>query len=89
MFATQKIEASAAGYRASATLEVRGTPHPVSFDFQLSQTAAGATLLTGTSKLDRLALGLGIMEFADTQWVGQDVEVDVRLVQTLGATPNR
>lgn len=88
-FKTHKIQAIPNGYQAQATLSIRGISHPISFRFNIGTTEAGATLLTGSSQLDRLELGLGLMEFADTQWVGQEVSVEVRLVQSLAAVPNR
>lgn len=89
VFATQHIESIDTGYHADANLTIRGVSYPIGFDFELSTSASGDSVLTGTSELDRLALGLGVVEWADTQWVGQTVEVSVRLVRTLDAAPSR
>ncbi|MEM1439558.1 MAG: cytochrome b/b6 domain-containing protein [Pseudomonadota bacterium] len=78
-FVTGAIRAEGAGFVADSTLVVKGIEHPVTFTFNVVADGAARTL-TGTSRLDRLALGVGTGEWADTEWVGQfvDVEVEVR-----------
>ena len=66
---------------SSATLEIRGTSYPIQFDFSVSSEGNQRTL-HGTATLDRLALNLGTQEWADTEWVGQFVQVEV-VVQAL------
>ncbi|MEM8547322.1 MAG: cytochrome b/b6 domain-containing protein [Pseudomonadota bacterium] len=80
-FLTTRIGAADGGFLADATLSVKGIAHPVSFTFTVTEDGS-ARILTGTARLDRLALGVGIGEWADTDAVGQYVNVDVRVEAT-------
>ncbi len=73
-FLTSEITKTDDGYLAQATLTVKGTAYPVEFLFDVA--VDGETrVLSGEARLDRLALGLGLGEWADTEWVGQYVDV--------------
>ena len=76
IFEASTFEPTADGFRASGTLTIRTTTVPVTFEFVL--TEAG---LRGSAELDRLALGLGLGEWADPSWIGHPVRVDVVLVR--------
>ncbi|MEO0347014.1 MAG: cytochrome b/b6 domain-containing protein [Pseudomonadota bacterium] len=78
-FVTGTIRAEGDGFVADSTLVVKGVEHPITFSFSVVANGSARTL-TGTSRLDRLALGVGTGEWADTEWVGQfvDVAVEVR-----------
>ena len=76
IFKTERIERADTGFVATATLTIKGEPRPVTFTFDVEETD-GATVLTGTARLDRLALGLGTGDWTDTTWVGQFVDVEV------------
>ncbi|MEO1165749.1 MAG: YceI family protein [Chloroflexota bacterium] len=80
-FLTRTIRAVDGGFVADATLEVKGVRHPVTFAFSVTEDGT-ARMLTGTARLDRLALGVGIGEWADTDAVGQFVDVSVRVQAT-------
>lgn len=76
VFQANEFSSTPTGFTAAATLEIRGTTYPITFEFGVQQTQSGVEL-TGQATLDRLALGLGVQEWADTEWVGQFVEVAV------------
>ena len=78
IFAADQIQATADGFSTEATLKLRGTNYPVEFNFTVSSTKNLHTL-RGSARLDRLDLNLGTIEWADTDWVGQFVEVEVQL----------
>ena len=68
--------------RADATLGIKTLTVPVTFYFDVNSTASEHHLV-GTARLDRLALGLGLGEWADPDSVGQFVTVQVSLVATV------
>jgi cytochrome b561 len=78
--AMRRLEAG--GFAAEATLAVKGERHPVTFEFDVAADGAQREL-TGRARLDRLALGVGMGEWTDTEWVGRFVDVDVRVVASL------
>lgn len=74
-----------------AQLKIRGQSYPVQFSFTLKSVTEQHQLrhqLRGTATLDRLALNLGTLEWADTEWVGQFVEVTVLINADVSSTPN-
>ena len=77
-FLTGPIRADGDGFASESTLRIKGTDHPVTFRFAVEENGT-ARVLTGTARLDRLALGVGTGEWADTEWVGQYVDVNVRV----------
>ena len=81
-FVTGAIRAEGDGFVAASTLIVKGVEHPVTFSFNVVADGDARTL-TGTSRLDRLALGVGTGEWADTEWVGQFVDVAVEVKATI------
>ncbi|MFK7955996.1 MAG: cytochrome b/b6 domain-containing protein [Lysobacterales bacterium] len=72
---------------ADGQLFIKGQPVPVELNFTVTGNhdrrvveGTGVTrLLSGNALLDRLALGLGLGEWEDTTWVGQEVTVEVRV----------
>ena len=66
-------------YRALGKMTVRDGTFDVAVEFAVKQAGRDATL-DGTAKLDRLALGLGLGDWANTEWVGKDVLLRVTLV---------
>ncbi|MEL6870765.1 MAG: cytochrome b/b6 domain-containing protein [Pseudomonadota bacterium] len=81
-FQTQRILQTQSGYMADATLTVKGQNHPVPFSFTVAEQD-GVVVLDGTSRLDRLALGIGTGDWTDTEWVGQFVDVSVRVTASV------
>ena len=58
------------------------TPGPLARSVEDEHGAA--RVLTGTARLDRLALDVGTGEWADTEWIGQYVDVAVRVEAEVG-----
>jgi polyisoprenoid-binding protein YceI len=75
-FEVARFEPLDGGFRAEGTLTIRDVQVPVTFDFE--PTPAG---LRGHAVLDRLAFGLGAGEWADPQWIGHSVGVEVEIVR--------
>ncbi|NJN51776.1 MAG: YceI family protein [Gammaproteobacteria bacterium] len=73
------------GFTARGQLVVRGVAHPVAFDFTV-EAAGEAQRLEGRALLDRVALGLGLGEWADPAWIGTDVAVEVVLMTAPAAS---
>jgi cytochrome b561 len=69
-------------YIASGQLIIKGIASPVQLMFTVAANG-DKRVLTGTAQLDRLALGVGTGEWEDTEWVGKDVRVQVRIEATL------
>lgn len=78
-------------YLALGELTIKGKASPVVLDLtvtsdgdrQVIEGSSRSRLLVGKSLLDRLALGVGTGEWEDTEWVGQEVRVDVRVEATV------
>ena len=68
---------------AVGKLHVKGEAHDVNLDFTV-ETNGDRRILEGRTRLDRLELGIGTGEWSDTAWIGQFVDVDVRVVATVG-----
>ena len=73
------------GFVAKSTLSIKGASTPVTFEFEIDDQG----VLTGRATLDRLQLAVGTGEWTDTTWVGQEVQVGVRVARTTanGGTP--
>ena len=82
VFTANHFQTTATGFSTQATLQLRGASYPIEFNFTVTSNQGTHTLI-GTSRLDRLALNLGTLEWLDTEWVGQFVDVEV---QILGVT---
>ncbi len=63
---------------ADGAIEVKGSATPAKLRFTVERSA-DKVLLRGRTTLDRLALKVGIGEWKDTAWIGQHVDVDVRV----------
>ncbi|RBP53615.1 YceI family protein [Arenicella xantha] len=79
-FQATEFNTAASGYRTLGTLTMKGINKPLDFVFNVTQEQ-GTQVLTGSAKIDRLAWNIGTGDWRDTSWVGQDVNVEVR-VQT-------
>jgi len=78
------------GFAASGTLTIKSVQHPITLDFvvdPVGPASNGKLILLGAVRLDRLALGLGLGDWQDPSWVGQFVDVTVKVVATIDATP--
>ena len=67
---------------ANGAIEVKGSSTPVNLQFTVDRNA-DRVLLEGTATLDRLVLNVGTGEWEDTAWIGQYVEVNVRVEATV------
>ena len=87
-FVADKIDLDAKNHFVTdAQLKIRGQSYPVQFSFTLNSVTQQHQL-RGTATLDRLALNLGTLEWADTEWVGQFVEVTVVINADVASTAN-
>jgi len=77
-FRASNFSATDGGHIADGQLIIKNLASPVKLAFTI--VADGdARVLNGTAQLDRLALGVGIGEWEDTEWVGKDVTVEVHV----------
>ncbi len=67
------------GFVATATLSIKGIATPVEFFFDV-ESSGTERRLSGSARLDRLALGVGTGDWEDTDTVGQYVDVKVQVV---------
>ena len=80
-FAAKEFVRTAAGFEARGELGIRAATVPVVFRFTLTEKD-GRIELHGTADLDRFAFGLGLGDWADTKWIGRNVQVVVTLIAT-------
>ncbi len=73
--ARQFMAEPAGGFRALGDLAIKGLSTPVQLVFEVS-VSGNRRRLSGVAELDRLQLGLGTGEWADTDWVGQTVRLE-------------
>lgn len=81
-FRASEFSASEGGYVATGQLIIKGLASPAQLLFTVAADG-DKRVLTGTAQLDRLELGVGTGEWEDTEWVGKDVRVEVRVEATL------
>lgn len=70
-------------FSANGEMQVKDVVAPVKLIFSVHQDG-NQLILQGKATLDRIALGVGTGDWEDTTWVGQFVEVEVRVEATLG-----
>ncbi len=81
-FVSTSVRAAGPGrYVATGTLTLRGRSVPVSLPFTLAVQGNSATV-TGETRLDRRAFGIGAQSDPQGQWVAFAVPVRLRLVAT-------
>lgn len=73
-------------FEAFGQLIIKGRATPTTLTFDV-ETSANTRVLTGAAELSRLALDVGIGEWADTTWVGDQVIVTVRVAATVDEAP--
>jgi polyisoprenoid-binding protein YceI len=77
-FVASDISVTDSGFLARGELSLRGVSQPVEFRFTVGSTPAGARL-QGSAKLLRLEFDVGTGDWADTEWVANEVGVTVDL----------
>lgn len=78
VFHAGRFERAGDGWRAPGKLTIRGVTQPVPVIFTLTQ-GDGFPVMKGSARLRRLDFGLGRGEWADTEWVGDEVDVRFEL----------
>ncbi len=69
---------SAGRFVAHGSIVIKNAAYPAELQFSVSDND-GRYVLDGNARLDRTALNLGLGEWADTDWVGQFVDVVVHV----------
>ncbi len=78
-FLARKFKTNEDGtFTAMTTLTIKGFGAPVELIFSIEESDT-KKVLTGNARLDRLALKVGTGEWTDLEWVGQYVDVKVRV----------
>ena len=67
-------------YETQGQLTMKGLTKTAKFVFTIEEVD-GQQVLIGESKLDRLAWNIGMGDWTDTTWVGQEVHVNVRVTK--------
>lgn len=78
-FQARSFRTTASGFIADGQLTMKGITKPIAFKFTVEDTDSGRVLM-GTADVDRLAWNIGVGDWEDTTWVGQQVTVDVKVV---------
>jgi len=82
-FIAQEFEAqSNSEFTSQGQLSIKGLSKSVLFTFNVTQQGDLVELI-GSASIDRLAWNIGTGDWTDTSWVGQQVEVSVKVVATL------
>ncbi len=78
VFHAERIERDGSGWRALGQLTIRGVTKPASVRFALAPDFDKLSM-KGTASLHRLAFGLGQGDWASTEWIGDEVDVNFEL----------
>ncbi|MFT6406659.1 MAG: cytochrome b561 [Arenicella sp.] len=78
-YRADRFSAIDAGYQSMGKLSIKGVATDVVLKFNIVDDGR-FKVLSGTATLDRLVWNIGSGDWADTAWVGQGVEVQVRVV---------
>lgn len=68
-------------YEATGSLRVKGRLIPVTLPFTLT-IADGVAAMTGETRIDRIAAGLGLTSDPNAQWVSRDIVVTIQVQAT-------
>ena len=78
---SQTKQGPIASYQANGELKMKDVVHPLTLDFQIEK-GEGTIILSGSAIIDRLKWNIGVGDWSDTSWVGQNIQVSVRVVAT-------
>jgi len=67
------------GFIAHGQLTMKNISHPLDLVFTIKREQA-VTVLEGQAVIDRLQWNIGMGDWTDTSWVGQEILVNVRVV---------
>lgn len=90
-FVSTSVKQLGAGhYQVTGKLTLRDVTREISVPFILSQVADGGARLQGTLDFERLDYHIGLGQWQDTHWVGNQVEVkfSVSLKPSRGSAPD-
>jgi len=79
VFQAQEFNVDGDGYITTGQLQMKGFTSEATLNFKVDEIS-GKYVLTGQATLDRLVWNIGSGDWKDTSWVGQDVQVEVRVV---------
>lgn len=74
------FSADGSGFNSQGQLTMKGLSSSAILSFTVTEEN-GKTVLKGTAPLDRLVWNIGTGDWVDTDWVGQQVMVEVRVVK--------
>ena len=77
-FLASEFSATDTGYTTIGQLTLKNIQLPIEFNFDVIVND-GVIVLEGTARLDRLNFGVGLGDWQDTTWVGQFVDVHVKV----------
>lgn len=75
LFVTDEFAAADGEWTAAGSLTLRGVTRSVPLRFRFLKLPDGGARLEGSTVIRRLDFGVGQGEWADTKWVGNDVEI--------------
>ena len=78
-FVTDRIVKSATGYMADGLLTLRDQTKPVALAFTITELPDGRLLFVGKTRIQRLDFGVGQGQWTNTDWVGNEVDVEVKM----------
>jgi len=78
-FTAQEFSQVGQRFTTQAELTIKGLSKPIAFTFAVG-ASAGQIELIGSATIDRLAWNIGLGDWADPTWVGQNVRVAVRVI---------
>lgn len=79
-FVTESIRPTDDGYLADALLTLRDQTRPVALAFSLETLDDGQLKFSARAEIRRLDFGVGQGQWTNTDWVGDDVSINVDLV---------
>lgn len=78
-FASTSVQARGAAQLARGTLEIKGTRREMEVLLRTQQLGEKLSI-SGTFTLDRLQYGIGAGEWANTRWLGAEVQLDIHAI---------
>jgi len=78
-FTAQEFSQVGQRFTTQAELTIKGLSKPIAFTFAVG-ASAGQIELIGSATIDRLAWNIGLGDWDDPTWVGQNVRVAVRVI---------